>query len=221
MSVTDTKGYREVIVAPLAAGREALGLAAAICLIMLFAGLRFAQVTPEPTDSEKKAYQIQDLRLRNQAPQLYRSLLAAVDDITWNYEADGAWPDVPSLQQEILPPFVGNFLPIGLRNFAWKMHRGTTWVDYYGVNKDAAQADKEGADPLENSFILRIIDLQAGKYPYPHIRQENQENRFSAQIWINQQTVDYPADSLAERGWKWIISGDAGSNGNIVEPADR
>ncbi|MCI5223461.1 MAG: hypothetical protein D3924_12515, partial [Candidatus Electrothrix sp. AR4] len=96
MSAAITKEYREVVVAPLAAGREILGLSAAICLIILFASLRLAQVAPKNTESKKRAYQIQDIRLKNQAPVLYRSLLSAVESITWIYEAEGGWPDVSS-----------------------------------------------------------------------------------------------------------------------------
>ena len=128
----------------------------------------------------------------------------------------GNWPEITELQTESLPPFVGDFLPAGLRGFSWEMHQGDTWVDYYGSNKRAAQDEKNGADPLENSFILRIIDLRAGKYPYPYI-QDSQENRFSAQIWINNQIVDYSDGALAERGWKWVVNGNPASNAKVTE----
>ncbi|WPD23810.1 MAG: hypothetical protein SD837_04440 [Candidatus Electrothrix scaldis] len=216
MSKTNAQGYKEVIVAPLAAGREVLGLSIAICCIVLLAGMRYVQVAPEDDVAAKKSYQIQDFRLKNQAPVLYRSLLGAVDSITWTYEAAGNWPEITELETDSLPPFVGDFLPAGLRGFSWEMHQGDTWVDYYGANKGAAQDEKNGADPLENSFILRIIDLQAGKYPYPYI-QDSQENRFSAQIWINNQIVDYSDGSLAERGWKWVVNGNPVSNAKVTE----
>ncbi len=216
-AVTTKVTIKEVIVPPLAAGRELLGLMVAIILIVLLAGLRFAQVAPKHGKTENKSYQIRDIRLKNQAPELYRSLLGSVGDITWSYESDGDWPDVSLLEEQSLPPFAKNFLQVGLRGFTWEQHRGATWIDYYGVNENVARTEKEGADPLENSFILRIIDLQAETYPYPYIPSENQENRFSAQIWINQQTVDYPEGSLAERGWKWIISGNTASAEKIVE----
>lgn len=216
MSNAATQECKEVVVAPLAAGREILGLSIVICCILLLAGLRYVQVAPQEDLSAKKFYQIQDIRLKNQAPVLYRSLLGAVDSITWTYEAMGSWPAVSELQTESLPPFVGDFLPAGLRGFSWEMHQGETWVDYYGANKNVVQEEKKGADPLENSFILRIIDLQAGQYPYPFV-QVSQEDRFSAQIWINTQIVDYSDGSLAERGWKWVVSGNPAGNGKITE----
>ncbi|WP_339135187.1 MAG: hypothetical protein WGN25_17285 [Candidatus Electrothrix sp. GW3-4] len=216
MSNTATQECKEVIVAPLAAGREVLGLTVVICCIFLLAGLRYGQVAPKDEVVAKKSYQMQDIRLKNQAPVLYRSLLGAVDSITWTYESLGNWPEISELQTESLPPFVGDFLPAGLRGFSWEMHQGKTWVDYYGANKEVAQQEKQGADPLENSFILRIIDLQAGQYPYPFV-QGSQEDRFSAQIWINPQIVDYSEGPLVERGWKWVVSGNAAVNGKVTE----
>lgn len=216
MPDTAIQDCQEVIVAPLAARREVFGLAVAICCIFLLAGLRYVQVRPDEEFSAKKSYQIKDIRLKNQAPVLYRSLLGAVDSITWTYEAMGSWPDVSELQTESLPPFVGDSLPAGLRGFSWEMHQGKNWVDYYGANTRAAQDEEQGADPLENSFILRIIDFQAGKYPYPYV-QESREERFSAQIWINSQIVDYSEGSLAERGWKWVVSGNPVGNGKVTE----
>ncbi|MCI5118875.1 MAG: hypothetical protein D3913_13185 [Candidatus Electrothrix sp. LOE1_4_5] len=220
MSKTVTQEYKEVIVAPLAAGREVFGLTVVFCCIFLFVGLRYMQVAPKEDATAKVSYQIKDIRLRNQAPVLYRSLLGAVDSITWIYETAGKWPKIADLQTESLPPFVGDFLPAGLRNFSWEMHQGATWVDYYGVNKQVAQEEKKGADPLENSFILRIIDLEAGQYPFPYIQdmQDMQDTeRFTAQIWINPQIVDYPQGSLVERGWKWVVSGNAAVNEKLTQ----
>ncbi len=216
MNNAATQECKEVIVAPLAAGREVLGLAVVICCILLLAGLRYVQVAPKEDVTAKKSYQIKDIRLKSQAPVLYRSLLGAVDSITWTYEAASNWPKISELQTESLPPFASDFLPAGLRSFSWEMHQGETWVDYYGSNKKVAEDEKQGADPLENSFILRIIDFRAGQYPYPHV-QGTEEERFSAQIWINPQVVDYSEGSLAERGWKWVVSGNTAVNGKVTE----
>jgi hypothetical protein len=216
MSNTVTQEYKEVIVAPLAARREVVGLSLVICCIFLLAGLRHMHVVPKEEVLAKKSYQIKDIRLENQAPVLYRSLLGAVDSITWTYEAAGTWPEVTELQTESLPPFVGDFLPAGLRGFSWEMHQGETWVDYYGTNTQVVEEEKRGADPLENSFVLRIIDLQAGQYPYPYV-QSTQEDRFTAQIWINSRIVGYSEGFLAERGWKWVVSGNSAVSGQVIE----
>lgn len=210
---------KEVAVAPLAAGREALGLLAAIALILVLVGLRVAQVAPAQAGADLETYQLRDIRLKNQAPALYRSLLGAADTIIMLRETDGAWPEAATLHQESLPPFAEAFLPAGARGFSWQLHQGAAWADYYGINSTAAAAEKTGADPLENSFILRIIDLhQAGKYPYPVMRQEKgQESRFAVQIWMNPKTADYPEGPLAERGWKWIVSGNAAPEAKTAE----
>jgi len=198
---------KEIIVAPKATSREALGVVAAICVILLVVGLRVAQIAPKHAGGGIQNYQLQDIKLKNQAPVLYRSLLGAADTITQLSEESGSWPDVAALEQESLPPFAAKFLPPGLSGFAWELRKGASWADYYGINKNAAAAEKAGADPLENSFILRIIDLQAGKYPYPLAQQmKGQGRRFAAQIWINQKTADYPDGPPADKGWKWVIS---------------
>ena len=129
---------KEVFVAPLAARREALGLAAAVCVILLLAGLRVVQVAPKHGGSDLQAHQMQDIKLKNQAPVLYRSLLGAVDTITWLREEKGSWPDVAVLQAENLPPFAAKFLPAGLGGFSWQLRQGAGWADYYGINAKAA-----------------------------------------------------------------------------------
>ena len=111
MSNTVTQECKEVIVAPLAARREVVGLTLVICCIFLLIGLRHVQVAPKEDIVAKKSYQIKDIRLQNQAPVLYRSLLGAVDSITWTYEAAGSWPEIVELQTESLPPFCRRISP--------------------------------------------------------------------------------------------------------------
>jgi len=214
-SRTPEKVYREVLVVPLAARREALALIIIISLIVLLMAFRFSLVSSVDSRESLKTYQLSDLYLKNQAPTLYRSLLGVVGDIMDLREENGSWPDIALLKSEALPPFASNFLPIGLRGFVWERHASKGWVDYFGVNGDVASAEKEGADPLENSFILRIIDLQSEDHPHPHLGQDNDPAmRFSSQIWMNPQVVDYPTESLVERGWKWIVSAGTPSGGN-------
>ena len=207
---TQQKVIREVLVVPLAARREALILLVIISLIILLMALRFSLVRSDDSVASLKSYQLSDLYLKNQAPVLYRALLGSVGDILDLREENGGWPDIDLLKSEALPPFASNFLPIGLRGFVWHRHTAEGWVDYYGINGDVSSADKKGADPLENSFILRIIDLQSENHPHPHFGQDNDpERRFSYQIWMNPQVAEYPGQALVERGWKWIVSSGA------------
>ena len=214
-SGTTEKVYREVLVVPLAARREALALIIIISLIVLLMAFRFSLIRPVDSRESLKSYQLSDLYLKNQAPTLYRALLGIVGDITDLREENGSWPDVVLLKSEALPPFASNFLPIGLRGFVWERHASEGWVDYFGVNGDVASAEKQGADPLENSFILRIIDLQSEDHPHPHLGQDNDPViRFSSQIWMNPKVIDYPEERLIERGWKWIVSSSGSPAGN-------
>ncbi len=217
-SIGDKK-YREVIVVPLAARREALALVLLIGLIVVLMGLRFSALKTVDTRKSLQPYQMSDLRLQSQAPILYRSLLGSVADILDFREEDGRWPDVTLLKDEELPPFAGNFLPMGLRGFVWQEHARTGWVDYFGFNGNAAEDTKQGKDPLKNSFILRIIDLQSDDHPHPHFGQHNDlTKRFVHQVWLNPQITDYPAGNLIEKGWKWIVGAEAmqGENAGAV-----
>ncbi len=201
------KVYREVLVVPLAARREALALTGAILLIMLLMGIRFFLLSSDIKEVKTlPAYQVKDITLKNQAPILYRSLLSTIADIQDLRDESGKWPTVAELKDEALPPFASNFLPVGLRGFHWTGYIHQGWVDYYGINKDVGSEEKQGSDPLENSFILRIIDLQSTDHPHPHIGRDNDSTtRYTAQVWMNPQSVDYPAAALIAKGWKWLV----------------
>lgn len=200
-------GYREFLVQPKAARREALALAGVIGVIILLMGLRFSQVSPDGAREQIRSYQIKSLSLKNQAPTLHRALLGVVEDVMDLREETGEWPQVSTLKEEGLPPFAENFLPIGLRGFVWERHQHDGWVDYFGRNDGVALMKEQGGDPLENSFILRIIDLQSDNHPHPHLGKDNSPDmRRTAQIWINPQVSDYPGATLVARGWKWIVA---------------
>lgn len=202
--------YRVFVVQPKGARREALALIGAIALIVLLMGVRFSQVGSNTSTQTIQPYQIKNLHLKSQAPTLYRSLLGAVVDVVDLRKEHGTWPSIDTLKEEVLPPFANIFLPIDLRAFVWKRYEAEGWVDYFGINGGAAAAKQQGGDPLENSFILRIIDLQSEEHPHPHLGKDNNTSmRFTAQVWINPQTTDYPENQLVERGWKWIVAEDA------------
>jgi hypothetical protein len=203
--------YREVLVAPKAARREALFLVLAIGLIIACMGLRFYILrSGEEAIREKPACQLSDIYLQNQAPVLYRSLLGVAADIVDLRLEDGSWPDVARLKDDALPPFAANFLPTGLRGYIWKAYAREGWVDYFGINGDLQAGEpKEGSDPLENSFILRIIDLQSDSHPHPHAgNHEEGDKRFVIQVWMNTRPVDYPGEELVKHDWKWIVGAD-------------
>jgi len=206
-SSSASRQYREVLVQPKAALREALILVGMIVLIILLMSVRFSLIGSKDTRAKAQSYQINNLNLKAQAPVIYRALLGVVADVVDLREEAGNWPDVNTLKEEALPPFADVFLPNGLRGFAWEKYEGAGWVDYYGINTTAATDKREGGDPLENSFILRIIDLHNDAHPHPHFGEDsNKQIRFTAQIWINPQIIEHPGVNLIERGWKWIIT---------------
>ncbi len=213
---------RVFLVQPKGARREALALAGVIALIVLLMGIRFTQMNSSTSGVQLRPYQIKNLHLKSQAPTLYRSLLGVVADVLTLREENGSWPGIDTLQEEVLPPFANIFLPVDLRGFVWKRYQSDGWVDYYGINVGAAAAKQQGGDPLENSFILRIIDLQSEQHPHPHLGKDNNTlMRFTAQIWVNPQTVDYPGEDLAERGWKWIVAENSMAGNTEMELSEE
>ncbi len=207
--------YREKVVAPRAAGRETLYLLLAVTLILAAMALRFTLLHRSAGARGPESYQLADVRLKNQAPALYRALLGSAMDILYLRSADGSWPDIDQLRQEGLPPFAAELLPTGLRGFVWEMHRRSGWVDYFGVDASVGSTRKN-ADPLKNSFLLRIIDLQSDDPPFPHCRKTTPE-RYDIQVWFNSRKTDYPASDPIKRGWKWIYGAGARDCERIVE----
>ncbi|MEA3469448.1 MAG: hypothetical protein U9R57_14645 [Thermodesulfobacteriota bacterium] len=210
--------YREVKVMPLAARREALLLIAVLAVIILLMAVRFSAVRVADNESTLKMYQQQDRFLQNQAPTMYRSLRSVAGDIVDLREDNGTWPDVDMLKNEALPPFADYFLPAGLRGYTWSRYEGDGRVDYFGVNQDTAIAEKEEIDPLDVSFILRIIDLQNGEHPHPHYGKDSEAvQRYVSQVWMYPGMQQYPETAVIEKGWKWIISvTDSGENGGGI-----
>ncbi len=119
-----TRNVREVIVLPLAAKREALGLICMIGFIIMLMAIRFATIEKTITKEVLKQYQQKDTELESQAPILYRSLLSVVEEIKDIYTESGSWPEVDVLRDETLPPFATNFLPAGVRGYGWTLHVG-------------------------------------------------------------------------------------------------
>ncbi len=217
------KSLRLVYVNPLSAKKEAFFLLAAIGVVIALMGLRFYAVNKaEGRRSALQPFQQKDLFLKNQAPAMYRALCSVASDILDIYQQEGIWPDVTELQQEELPPFSKEFLPSGLKGYVWSRYIGPGRVDYFGINKQTDGTAKKVSDPLQDSFILRIIDLQNPGHPYPvSVNKKDQKERFTTQVWIYPGPRNYPpAGNLVATGWKWILSASDiadGKNRNVVE----
>ncbi len=194
-----------VEVKPLSAGREAVGLAGAIFLIILLMGLVFSSHKKETGEAGTESFQIKDIYLKNQAPLMYRSLNGVSSDILDLRNDSGRWPTVDELKEEGLPPFASAFLPTGLRGYAWSLHEGQGYVDYFGYNARASSPEGQNSDPLKDSFMLRIIDLSGKSHPSLPASVST-DARFFIQIWHFPAVREYPGADPASLGWKWIVS---------------
>ena len=110
--MTRNMSYKEVLVTPLEARREAMALMAALAIIAVLMALRFTLLTGEKAQREIMSYQRLDYVLKDQQPILYRSLLSVVDEVADLREQEGGWPAVELLEKESIPPFAKVFLPL-------------------------------------------------------------------------------------------------------------
>lgn len=199
--------YKEVFVGPLAARREAMALCIMIAVIIAFMVLRFSMVEGTKAKDTMKSYQRKDRVLQDQDPILYRSLLSVVGEVIGLREEEGKWPSVEMLKEESIPPFANVFLPLGLKGYEWTLHDGGNWVDYYGVNHEKAKEAKAEGEETPFTFILRIINLQDGEHPHPHTGSDKDSTvKYSYQVWMYPETMDYPGEEVVTKGWKWVLS---------------
>ncbi len=197
---------REIIVHPLSARSEALLLTLAIAVIAGLMGLHFYLLRAADDNVTLLSSQRKDIFLKNQAPLMYRSLCTVAEDIVDIYDEQSKWPQVRELEQQSLPPFAEEFLPAGLRGYIWTVHIDRGAVDYFGINKNAAAGEK-AMDPLEDSFMLRIIDLEQPGHPaLPSSVKPDSGRRYFWQVWHYPAERQYPGQKPAEKGWKWIIN---------------
>ena len=198
--------FKDVIVTPLDARREAIGLLAALSVIGILMAVRFAFVQTTETQTQLKSYQRFDTTLTGQSPVLYRSLLSVIDELIYLRKQSGSWPEIALLEAQHLPPFDKTFLPVGLKDYEWSRHVGKSWVDYFArrsPSKEVGQGVHE-----QTVFLLRIIDLHTKDHPHPHFGVDYDPNlRFASQVWMYPEDRAYTPDKqLPEKGWKWIIS---------------
>ena len=189
---------REFEVRPASMVREA-GFGALFALtVCALAGLRFYLLSTKAENRELAAYQRADSVIAGPDRSLYRSLRSAVPDIIALREREGIWPEADLLRQEWIPPFAPQILPKSLRAMRWIGYDGGSWVDYLGQFTDRSK-------PL--TFILRLIDLNAGYHPHPHPGINYEATRTVAyQIWYHPTPARaYPGERLPEDGWLWLI----------------
>lgn len=202
--MTEEMRIREVVVQPVSARREAIGLLAAIAVVVLLMAIRFSFLGGAGDQEALLSCQRPDTVLKGQQPTLYRSLVGVMSEVVDLREKEGKWPDIEKLRNENIPPFDATFMPPALKKYVWSKHGDGAWVDYYGENPsadDVGPASYEGAP-----FVLRIIDLHSDSHPHPHQGKDGDpKNRFVSQIWTYQSKRPYPGDNPADASWKWIV----------------
>jgi hypothetical protein len=198
---TSSHAIKEIIVPPLDAKRETVGVLLTIELIVLLMALRFFLISGSEVPQYIRPYQRLDTMLTGTQRTLYQTLLSSVPEIEFLRNREGKWPEEALLETEDVPPFAVAFLPKELQDYSWFGYDGETWVDYIGNNP---------ADPRAYSFILRVIDLHADYHPHPHPGRDYDPNqKLAVQIWIYpESTRSYPGERLAEASWWWVVSPD-------------
>jgi hypothetical protein len=172
-------------VRPPSAKREALGVSAAIAAVLLFGGLRVATL-PRAGSGETRTGATAVLTANDQV--VYQSLLVAVDSIATLRKKSGAWPDVPALAGEEVPPFAPALLPAAARGLVWNVIASGTVADYAGV-------DAEGK---RTAFLLRVKERDRGA---------------SAEVWFRKGGAESTAGAYPLReGWFELVAldGDTG-----------
>ena len=198
---TSSHAINEIIVPPLDAKRETVGVLLAIELIVLLMALRFFLISGSEAPQYIRPYQRLDTMLTGTQRTLYQTLLSSVPEIEFLRNREGKWPEVALLEMEDVPPFADAFLPKELQDYTWVGYDGETWVDYIGNNP---------AEPRAHAFILRVIDLHADYHPHPHPGRDYDPNqKVAVQVWIYpESTRPYPGERLTEASWWWVVSPD-------------
>ncbi len=192
---------KEVLVPPLRARGETIGLIGTITAIVLLMALRFAIFTGQEDKLYLRPYQRLDSILQGPQRTLYQSLLAVVPDVLDIRDQEGQWPEAELLEMENLPPFDNKFLPQDLRTYEWTGYDKGSWIDYCGQNPT-------GEHPV--TFLLRIIDIHARYHPHPHPGVDYDPNQpVAVQVWIYPEpNRPYPGERLPEAGWWWVVRPD-------------
>jgi hypothetical protein len=174
-------------------------LVATIVLIVVAAlALRAAPMLLERTGGDGLAfYQTAELSLTGDPALLYRTLSAAVPDVTALREQTGRWPQPAALAAAGVPPFAAATLPAALRATIWVGYDSGSWIDYYG----------QSLAPGGGAFVLRVIDPQAQYHPHPRPDQAyDPALKTAAQTWwFAERPAKYPGERLMDAGGKWIV----------------
>ncbi len=173
-------------VRPPSASREALGVGAAIAAVLLLGAVRVATLPRAGSDGAPQGAAPLVLTASDQV--VYQSLLVAVDSVMSQRKRTGAWPDVPALAGEEVPPFAPALLPAAARGLVWTATANGTAADYAGVDPAGRRT----------AFLLRVKEREKGA---------------SAEVWFRKGGTASVAGAYPVReGWFELVAldGDTG-----------
>lgn len=173
-------------------------VAVTVLIVVAALGLRAAPALLERTGRDGLAfYQTAELGLTGDAALLYRTLSAAVSDVTALREQTGRWPQPSALAAAGVPPFAAATLPGALRGTIWVGYDGGSWIDYYG----------QSLAPGGGAIVLRVIDPHAQNHPHPRPNTAyDPALKTAAQVWwFAERPAKYPGERLMDAGGRWIV----------------
>lgn len=189
-------------VRPPSAAREAAGVGAALAIVLVAVTLRVLSLERSGASAAVPPTTV----LAGADQTLFQALLVSVDAIADLKRKTGAWPEIPALAADEIPPFAPALLPAEARGLEWRRRT------------DGASADYTGLDPEKRrtAFLLRVSEKSAGGLDQGiPTRAARARPRVAAEVWILKGGTASPGAYPATDGWYQLVSldGEAGAGG--------
>lgn len=199
MRVTHAPGRT---VRPPSAAREAAGVGVALAIVLVAGALRVLSLDRSGASAASPATTV----LAGADQTLFQALLVSVDPIADLKRRTGAWPEIPALAADEIPPFAPAFLPAEARGLDWKRRA------------DGASADYTGLDPKgrRTAFLLRVSEKSTGGLDQGMpTRAVRAGPRIAAEVWILKGATAPPGTFPSADGWYQLVAldGEAGAGG--------
>jgi len=184
-----------LVISPQGGRVESAVVAFAVCAVVAITVVYAAMQPDEPAPPPLLEWQVSsfsDLTAEDQA--IHSALYSAVGEIDWFYYRLTAWPDIPDLEEEYLPPFY--------KDAFWEKNGSLQWSLGLPLNNDQGATYYHGAGgtvPGQSAYLLLMGHIHAGMLA------SNQNT-----IWVHDDpNAPYPEivrpDSLIRAGWKQVI----------------
>jgi len=177
-------------------GRLESGVVAALFAAVVGMTVAYAMSLPDEPDAppllEWQVSAFSGLSPVDQA--IHSALLSSVPEIYWYQYRLGDWPDIPDMENEVLPPF--------FKDTFWEVNGSVQWRLGLPLNNDQGATyyhGKGGTVPGQGSYLLVLGHTHAG------MLFANQNT-----IWVHPDpNTEFPEitkpETLVRGGWKQII----------------